>query len=78
MLSIRSSDKQKSPNSKFRIEFHLNRWWQKGLVFKIARKKIQEIFLASNYDIIGKFITGRGNSALNSTRKPISHKPPIN
>ena len=52
---IRSScfrDIQKSAkNSKNWMKLHLDRWWENGLVFKIARKKIHQNFLASKYDI---------------------------
>ena len=37
--------------SKFWMKLHLHRWWENGLVFKIAGTKIHENFLASKYDI---------------------------
>ena len=33
------------------MKLHLDRWWENGLVFKIARKKTHRNFLASKYDI---------------------------
>ena len=33
------------------MKLHLDRWWEKELVFKIARTKIHQNFLASKYDI---------------------------
>ena len=33
------------------MKLHLDRWWENGLVFKIARKKTRRNFLASKYDI---------------------------
>ena len=37
--------------SKFWFKLHLHRWWENGLVFKIARTKIHQNFLATKYDI---------------------------
>ena len=33
------------------MKLHLDKWWENGLVFKIARTKIHQNFLASKYDI---------------------------
>ena len=33
------------------MKLHLDRWWENGLVFKIATTKIHQNFLASKYDI---------------------------
>ena len=33
------------------MTLHLDRWWENGLVFKIAGTKIHQNFLASKYDI---------------------------
>ena len=32
------------------MKLHLDRWWENGLAFKIARKKTPQNFLASQYD----------------------------
>ena len=37
--------------SKFCMKLHLYRWWENGLVFKIARTIIHQNVLASKYDI---------------------------
>ena len=42
---------KKRKKSKFWMKLHLYRWWENGLVFKIARTKIHQNFLASKYDI---------------------------
>ena len=47
--SSRFKDIQKS--AKFLMKLHLNRWWENGLVFKIARTKIHQNFPASKYDV---------------------------
>ena len=33
------------------MKLHLDRWWENGLVFKIARTKIHQNFLPTNLDI---------------------------
>ena len=40
------------------MKLHLYRWWEKGLVFKIARTKINQNFLALKYDISGASTRG--------------------
>ena len=32
------------------MKLHLDRWWENGLVFKIARMKVHQNFLESKYD----------------------------
>ena len=44
---------KKRKKSKFWMKLHLYRWWENGLVFKIARTKINQNFLALKYDISG-------------------------
>ena len=36
---------------KVQMKLLLDRWWENGLVFTIARTKIQQNFLATKYDI---------------------------
>ena len=36
---------------KVQMELLLDRWWENGLVFTIARTKIHQNFLATKYDI---------------------------
>ena len=33
------------------MKLHLDKWWENGLVFKIARTKMHQNFPASKYDI---------------------------
>ena len=42
---------KKHYKSKFWMKLLLFRWWENGLVFKIARTKIHQNFLALKYDI---------------------------
>ena len=55
IMEIMWRDLKKICSSRFRDIFwkklHLDRWWENGLVFKIARTKIHQNFLASKYDI---------------------------
>ena len=37
--------------SKFRINLHLDSWWENRLVSMIAKRKIHQKFHASKYDI---------------------------
>ena len=38
-------------------KLHLDRWWESGLVFKIAKTKINQNSLASRYDILSSVLT---------------------
>ena len=38
-------------------ELHLDRWWENGLVFKIAKTKINQNSLALRYDILSSVLT---------------------
>ena len=50
--SIRFRDIQKSAKSpNFLMKLHLDRWWENGLAFQIARTKMHQNFLASKYNI---------------------------
>ena len=52
ILSSRFRDIQKSvKKSKFRAKFHLDKWLENSLVFRVTRKKMHQNFLASKYDV---------------------------
>ena len=50
-VPVVSKKTTKREKSKFWMKLHLDRRWVKGLVFKIARTKIHQNFLASFCDI---------------------------
>ena len=50
-VGVVSEIHKKALKSKFWMQLHLDRWWENGLAFKIARTKIHQNFLATKYDI---------------------------